>query len=117
MTFNKGHLKVSNIHKIYYEEFGNPNGIPIVFIEVKKPNNREGVIAERNRINIRFKNKKFQKFINLFQFIIYSNNMEYDDNTIEPIEGAFYGTTSYREPIFNYFREEETFDAKKTLQY
>ena len=32
--------------------------------------------------------------------------MEYDDNTIKPIEGAFYATTSYQEPIFNYFREE-----------
>ncbi len=32
MTFNKGHLKVSNIHKIYYEEFGHPNGIPILFL-------------------------------------------------------------------------------------
>ena len=32
MTFNKGHLKVSSIHKIYYEEFGNPNGIPILFL-------------------------------------------------------------------------------------
>ena len=32
MTFNKGHLKVSYIHKIYYEEFGNPNGIPILFL-------------------------------------------------------------------------------------
>ena len=32
MTFNKGHLKVSNIHKIYYEEFGNSNGIPILFL-------------------------------------------------------------------------------------
>ena len=32
MTFNKGHLKVSNIHKIYYEEFGNPNGTPILFL-------------------------------------------------------------------------------------
>lgn len=83
------------------------NGIPIVFIEVKKPNNREGVIAERNRINIRFKNKKFQKFINLFQFIIYSNNMEYDNNQFEPIQGAFYSSTSYEDIRFNYFREEE----------
>tara|TARA_B100000900_G_C20569510_1_gene712627 strand:- start:1063 stop:1977 length:915 start_codon:yes stop_codon:yes gene_type:complete len=32
LTFNKGHLKVSNIHKIYYEEFGNSNGIPILFL-------------------------------------------------------------------------------------
>ena len=32
MTFNKGHLKVSKIHKIYYEEFGNPSGTPILFL-------------------------------------------------------------------------------------
>ena len=32
MTFNKGHLKVTNIHKLYYEEFGNPAGIPILFL-------------------------------------------------------------------------------------
>ena len=32
MTFNKGHLKVSSIHKLYYEEFGNPDGIPILFL-------------------------------------------------------------------------------------
>jgi type I restriction enzyme R subunit len=35
------------------------NGMPLVFIEVKKPNNRNGVIAERDRINRRFQNKKF----------------------------------------------------------
>lgn len=29
------------------------NGMPLIFIEVKKPNNREGVLAERNRINTR----------------------------------------------------------------
>ena len=31
------------------------NGMPLIFIEVKKPNNREGIVAERNRINERFK--------------------------------------------------------------
>ena len=30
------------------------NGMPLAFIEVKKPHNKEGVIAERNRINSRF---------------------------------------------------------------
>ena len=39
------------------------NGMPLAFIEVKKPNNQEGVLAERDRINARFKNKKFRKFI------------------------------------------------------
>jgi len=32
LAFNKGHLEVSNIHKIYYEEFGNPSGMPVLFL-------------------------------------------------------------------------------------
>ena len=31
------------------------NGLPLVFIEVKKPNNRDGILAERNRIVTRFR--------------------------------------------------------------
>ena len=65
------------------------NGMPLVFIEVKKPNNRNGVLDERKRIITRFQNKKFRKFVNLTQFMIFSNNMEYDDNEIEPWQGAF----------------------------
>ncbi|MBN0970543.1 prolyl aminopeptidase [Mycoplasma phocoeninasale] len=30
--YNSGYLKVDKIHDIYYEEVGNPNGIPILFI-------------------------------------------------------------------------------------
>ncbi len=30
--FDKGHLKVSNIHEIYYEQAGNPQGVPVVFL-------------------------------------------------------------------------------------
>ena len=32
-----------------------------------------------------------------------------------PIEGAFYATTSYQKPSFNYFREEHTFDLNTLL--
>ncbi len=81
------------------------NGMPLAFIEVKKPNNHEGVLQERDRINTRFKNKKFRKFINITQLLVFSNNMEYDESTIEPIQGAFYATTSSHSAIFNYFRE------------
>lgn len=91
------------------------NGMPLVFIEVKKPNNRNGVIAERDRINSRFQNKKFRKFINLTQFMIFSNNMEYDDSEIEPWQGAFYASPSYHKPIFNYFREEIGFNLAQVL--
>ncbi len=82
------------------------NGMPLVFIEVKKPNNHEGILAERNRINARFKNKKFRRFINETQFMVFSNNMEYDDESAEPIQGAFYASVSKGDAAFNFFREE-----------
>jgi len=91
------------------------NGMPLVFIEVKKPNNKDGVLAERKRINQRFQNKKFRKFVNITQLMIFSNNMEYDNDSSLPIEGAFYASASYREPIFNYFREEENYDSLAIL--
>ena len=91
------------------------NGMPLAFIEVKKPNNREGIIAERDRINRRFQNKKFRKFVNITQLMVFSNNMEYDNQDLEPLQGAFYASPSYKAPIFNYLREEENFDLKKIL--
>lgn len=30
--FNSGHLEVSSVHKIYYEQCGNKNGLPIIFV-------------------------------------------------------------------------------------
>lgn len=91
------------------------NGMPLAFIEVKKPNNRDGIITERERINRRFQNKKFRKFVNITQLMVFSNNMEYDNEDIEPLEGAFYASSSYKKPIFNYFREEESIDLQKLL--
>ncbi|MBI1837936.1 MAG: type I restriction endonuclease subunit R, partial [Flavobacteriia bacterium] len=91
------------------------NGMPLVFIEVKKPNNKDGVLAEHKRIQTRFQNKKFRKFVNITQLMVFSNNMEYDDNSPQLIEGAFYATASYHKPIFNYFREEEKFDLNVLL--
>jgi type I restriction enzyme R subunit len=91
------------------------NGIPLAFIEVKKPNNQNGVLAEHKRIQTRFENKKFRKFVNLTQLMVFSNNMEYDNNSPLPIEGAFYATASYQKPGFNYFREEENFDLTTIL--
>lgn len=92
------------------------NGMPLAFIEVKKPNNREGIIAERNRIKTRFQNPKFKRFVNITQFMIFSNNMEYDETDPEPIQGAFYASSSYNEPIFNYFREEEVLNLTALLK-
>lgn len=91
------------------------NGMPLVFIEVKRPNNKDGVLAEHKRIQTRFENTKFRKFVNLTQLMIFSNNMEYDDSSPRPIEGAFYATASYQKPSFNYFREEHQFDLNTLL--
>ena len=92
------------------------NGLPLAFIEVKKPNNREGVLAERNRIITRSRNPKFHRFINITQLMVFSNNMEYEDGSPQPIEGAFYASPSYDSPVFNYFREEEALDLAYILR-
>ena len=83
------------------------NGLPLAFVEVKKPNNRDGIIAEHNRINTRFSKEVFRRFVNITQLMVFSNNMEYDDSDPEPIEGAFYASSSYQKLFFNRFREEE----------
>ncbi len=92
------------------------NGMPLVFIEVKIPNNKDGVLAERDRINKRFQNKKFKTFVNITQIMVFSNNMEYDDESSSPLQGAFYASASYHKPVFNYFREEENLDLNQLLK-
>jgi len=92
------------------------NGLPLIFIEVKKPNNREGILAERDRINKRFQNPKFKRFVNVTQLMIFSNNMEYDDGDVQPIQGAFYASPAYGKPSFNYFREEEVLNLTALLK-
>lgn len=84
------------------------NGLPLCFIEVKKPNNHGGIVAESKRMNHeRFPNRKFRRFINITQLMIFSNNMEYDTmGGIVPIQGAFYCTAARECAPFNCFREE-----------
>lgn len=120
ITNNKFHITTELTCKNGDEEFRPDitifiNGLPLSFIEVKKPNNKEGIIAERKRINTRFQNKKFRRFVNITQLMVFSNNMEYDEETIDTIQGAYYATSSYTEPIFNFFREEEVFDYHHLL--
>lgn len=91
------------------------NGLPLAFIEVKKPNNHDGILAERDRINKRMRNKSFRRFFNITQLMIFSNNQEYDNDNRVPIQGAFYCCTSKDKAFFNVFREAdktfiETFD-------
>lgn len=86
------------------------NGLPLVFVEVKKPNNHGGMVAESERMNKgRFPNKKFRRFMNITQLMIFSNNMEYDaQGGIVPVQGAFYCATAREQSPFSCFREENT---------
>lgn len=90
------------------------NGLPLCFVEVKKPNNHGGMVAESSRMNReRFPNKKFRRFINITQLMIFSNNMEYDTlGGIVPIQGAFYCTGSRTFSPFNCFREDNPSQQK-----
>lgn len=83
------------------------NGLPLAFIEVKKPNNHDGILAERERINVRMRNEKFRRFLNVTQLMIFSNNQEYDNENRVPIQGAFYCCSSKDKAFFNVFREAD----------
>ncbi|GAA0258143.1 type I restriction endonuclease subunit R [Rhodanobacter caeni] len=82
------------------------NGLPLAIIEVKKRMNPGGVLEERRRMDRRHANRKFRHFFNLIQLQAFSNNMEYDEAAIDPVQGAFYAASTYGDAHFNYFREE-----------
>ncbi len=71
------------------------------------------MVAESRRMNLqRFPNKRFRSFINITQFMIFSNNMEYDTmGGIVPLQGAFYCTAARESAPFNCFREENRSNA------
>jgi len=83
------------------------NGLPLAFVEVKVPDNKQGIQAEHRRMSERFSQEKYRRFANITQLMIFSNNSEYDDDEIVPLEGAFYATSDYRQLFFNRFREED----------
>lgn len=93
------------------------NGLPLSFIEVKKPNNHEGIKAEHDRIHDRFKNDKFRKFINITQLLVFTNNMDYDDADINKLQGSFYATTAKGyDTQFNHFREQKKSEYIDSIQ-
>jgi len=117
---NSFHITTELICKSDDEEFRPDitifiNGLPLAFIEVKKPNNKKGILAERDRMNVRCVNGKFKRFMNITQLMIFSDNMEYEDGVIEPVQGAYYATSAKSDIQFNYFREEENLNLTKLL--
>lgn len=90
--------------------------MPLSFIEVKRHNNREGILTERSRMERRFGNKIYRRFVGMTQFTVFSNNNEYDDSDIEPIQGAFYASSSYKRMFFSKFREQRAEELGAKMQ-
>ena len=88
------------------------NGIPLAFLEVKRPNNEGGIQVEFERmLNKRLEKPEFKKFFNMLQVVCFSNNMEYEDvDDAAPAEeikaGSFYTTPNGQKTSFSFFREE-----------
>lgn len=80
------------------------NGLPLAFYEVKKPNSREQMKAEYDRMARRNAQSCFRRYLNAAQLMLFSGNQEYVDGN--PWQGSFYCTTSSGKPHFNFFREK-----------
>lgn len=86
------------------------NGMPLAFLEVKKPNNEGGIQKEFDRmINKRLQNQDYKKYFNMIQMVSFSNNMEYEDaDDAEDVKaGSFYTTPNGNNTSFSFFREEK----------
>nr|MBQ4457232.1 type I restriction endonuclease subunit R [Clostridia bacterium] len=88
------------------------NGMPLAFLEVKKPNNDGGIQAEFDRmINRRLVNPAYHKYFNLIQIVSFSNNMEYENEDSDDIgmvkAGSFYTAPNGLKTSFSFFREDE----------
>lgn len=88
------------------------NGMPLAFLEVKRPNNEGGIQREFDRmINQRLKNQDYKKFFNMIQFVSFSNNMEYEESDEVEAEdvkaGSFYTTPNGNSTSFSFFREDD----------
>lgn len=83
------------------------NGLPISFIEVKRENNARGVQAERDRMDERSSNPGYRSFLNMMQFVAFTNNMEYNEAEQVPLSGGFYTAINPGKQHLNRMRDEE----------
>lgn len=91
------------------------NGMPLAFLEVKKPNNEGGIQKEFDRmINKRLQNPDYRKFFNFIQIVAFSNNMEYEEaDDVEDVKaGSFYTTPNGKNTSFSFFREDTESENK-----
>lgn len=85
------------------------NGIPMAFVEAKKPNNKDGIQAEFKRMKEeRVCKDEFVPFFNQLQVLGFTNNQPYNDKARTMRQGSFYTTPNGKEGLkYNHFREEQ----------
>lgn len=83
------------------------NGIPLGFVEVKKPNNENGIQREFERMEYRVKVDEFIPYFNQLQLLGFTNNLPYDDGARVKMQGSFYTTPNGINTTYNNFREEK----------
>lgn len=91
------------------------NGIPLGFVEVKKPNNEDGIQAEFKRMKERMNFIDCIHFFNQFQVLGFSNNQKYNDKEQIKMQGSFYTTPNGLDTSYNHFREEEEIHVNEYL--
>ena len=92
------------------------NGMPLGFMEVKRQNNIDGILAERDRMYKRFGNPIYRRFVNITQRIAFGNNEEYDDESRQPIQGSFYASSAYGKVSLSHFREERSTELLRVIK-
>lgn len=85
------------------------NGIPMAFVEAKKPNNSEGIQAEFKRMKEdRVCKDELVSFFNQLQILGFTNNQKYNDKARTKRQGSFYTTPNGKDGLkYNHFREEQ----------
>lgn len=85
------------------------NGIPMAFVEAKKPNNKDGIQAEFKRMKEeRVCKDEFVSFFNQLQVLGFTNNQPYNDKARTMRQGSFYTTPNGKDGLkYNHFREEQ----------
>lgn len=85
------------------------NGIPMAFIEAKKPNNKDGIQAEFRRMREeRICKDELIPFFNQLQLLGFTNNQVYNDQARTQRQGSFYTTPDGKDDSkYNHFREEQ----------
>ncbi len=83
------------------------NGIPLGFIRLLHKAEIQHTHEEFERMQEKGSSESLRCFVNLTQFLVFSNNEDYGNRKKKSLKGAYYATTSYKKLCFNRLVEED----------